>query len=193
MNTLFPIFLKLDQLQVLLVGAGPVGLEKVTAMLQNSPEARIRVLAERVDEAFYAFVVDKYRVTVIKKSLEEDDLDGVDLLVLATNNAALNAKVVVWAKAKHILLNVADKPDFCDFYLGSTVAKGDLKIGISTNGKSPTIAKRLKEFLKDVLPEEIDETLSLMHEMRERIKGDLQQKISILNAHTQDFIKEHKI
>src|SRR5690606_15312082 len=92
------------------------------------------------------------------------------------------------ASENHILLNVADKPSLCDFYLGSVVQKGNLKIGISTNGKSPTIAKRLKEFLNDLLPEEIDQTLDLMQTMRNSLKGDFQEKIKVLNAHTKDLI-----
>jgi siroheme synthase (precorrin-2 oxidase/ferrochelatase) len=63
-----------------------------------------------------------------------------------------------------------------------------LKIGISTNGKSPTIAKRLKEFLTDILPEEIDDTLELMHELRNQLQGDFQEKIRVLNAHTEQLV-----
>ena len=88
------------------------------------------------------------------------------------------------------MLNVADKPDLCDFYLGSIVQKGNLKIGISTNGKSPTMAKRLKEFFNEILPEEIDETLELLQEYRNQLRGDLEHKIKQLNAHTQEIVSK---
>lgn len=190
MNRLFPVFLKLEQLQVLLVGAGPVGLEKINALLQNSPDTKVRVVAERVAHSFRQFVVDKPAVQLYERFFVEEDLEDIDLVVLATNNPVLNEGVRVLAKKRHLLLNVADKPDLCDFYLGSVVTKGNLKMGISTNGKSPTIAKRLKEFLSDFLPEEIDETLELMYAMREQLSGDFKEKVNVLNAHTRGLVKK---
>lgn len=192
MNKLFPVFLKLEQLKVLLVGAGPVGLEKITAVLQNCPTACIHVVAERVDKAFKEYVEAKLNVELSERLFMESDLDGVDIALLATNNPDFNSKVRILANERHVLLNVADKPELCDFYLGSIVTQGNLKIGISTNGKSPTIAKRLKQFLKDILPEEIDETLDLMYELREQLRGDLQEKIVRLNEHTKGIVNERR-
>jgi siroheme synthase-like protein len=83
---------------------------------------------------------------------------------------------------------VADTPDLCDFYLGSIVQKGDLKIAISTNGKSPTLAKRIRAFLEDVIPEEIQESLEGMEAVRKTLKGDFQAKIQALNELTKDLI-----
>lgn len=189
MNRLFPIFLKLDQLRVLLVGAGPVGLEKITALLQSSPDAQVRVIASTVTDAFRDYIAERPSVELQERNFKEEDLVDVDLVILASNNPIFNEEVRLLTRKHNILLNVADKPALCDFYLGSIVAKGNLKIGISTNGRSPTIAKRLKEFLNDLLPEEIDETLGLMHEMREQLKGDFQEKVKALNAHTRELIK----
>jgi len=184
MNTLFPIFVKLDQIQILLVGAGAVGLEKLQAMLGNSPEAKIHVVAEQVGDGARRLAMANPNVRLSERPFRDEDLEGVDLAVLATDNAGLNGRVRQLASSRHILLNVADKPALCDFYLGSVVRKGNLKIGISTNGKSPTIAKRLKEILQDILPNELDETLELMAELRESLKGDLRKKIKVLNEHT---------
>ncbi|MNY62730.1 precorrin-2 dehydrogenase [compost metagenome] len=64
-----------------------------------------------------------------------------------------------------------------------------MKIAISTNGKSPTIAKRIKEFLQEMLPEEIDETLELMSQLRNQLKGDFQSKVTALNKHTKSLIE----
>ncbi|MFD2555362.1 precorrin-2 dehydrogenase/sirohydrochlorin ferrochelatase family protein [Sphingobacterium tabacisoli] len=189
MNRLFPIFLKLEQLQVLLIGAGPVGLEKISALLQQSPKAKVRVVAKDVSGDFRAFVQGQEHVDLYERSFEDVDLDGVDLVVVASNNTLLNQHIQGLARKRNVLLNVADKPDLCDFYLGSVVMKGDLKIGISTNGKSPTIAKRLKEFLQGLLPEEIDETLGLMYEMREQLRGDFGEKVRLLNAHTRELLE----
>ncbi len=189
MNTLFPIYVKLDQINTLLIGGGAVGLEKLQAMLNNSPDANIKIIAREVSAAITALVESNSRLSLEVRSFQESDLTGVDLLIMATNNPAFNEEVQQLAKARHILMNIADKPALCDFYLGSVVQKGNLKIGISTNGKSPTIAKRLKEFFNDLLPEEIDETLNLMANYRNGLKGDFQQKISTLNAHTELLVK----
>lgn len=191
MNTLFPIYIKMDQIQTLLVGAGPVGLEKLEAIIRNSPEAKVHIVAEQIIPEVYAFIANKRNIELEKRAFCNSDLDKVDLVILATNNMALNDEIRSLTKERNLLLNVADKPTLCDFYLGSVVQKGNLKIGISTNGKSPTMAKRLKEFLNDLLPEEIDETLDLMQHLRNDLKGDFQEKIRVLNAHTQELLNKN--
>jgi len=193
MNTLFPIYVKLDQIETLLLGAGPVGLEKIQAIISNSPNAKVKVVAESVTEEFYKFIADKPLIELFKRSFTAVDLFGKQLVILATNNPKLNNYVRELCNDQHILLNVADKPSLCDFYLGSVVQKGNLKIGISTNGKSPTIAKRLKEFLNELLPDEIDETLNLMSDLRNQLHGDLKEKINVLNAHTEQLILQNEI
>src|SRR5690606_3999473 len=162
------------------------------SLFRNSPQAKVHIVAERVEAEVREFIADKKTVILSQRSFEEKDLENVDLIILATNNTALNDSIRRLTTARHILLNVADKPDLCDFYLGSVVQKGNLKIGISTNGKSPTMAKRLKEFLNDILPEEIDETLTLMQQMRDQLKGDFQEKIKVLNAHTEGLVRKQK-
>lgn len=190
MNTLFPIYVKMDQIQTLVVGGGPVGLEKLEAIFRNSPKAHVHIVAERAGEELKSFIQEKETVRLSERIFVETDLDKVDLVIMATNNPNFNQKVQQLCRERNILLNIADKPDLCDFYLGSVVQKGNLKVGISTNGKSPTMAKRLKEFLNDILPEEIDETLELMHELRNQLQGDFQEKIKILNEHTEQLVKK---
>lgn len=84
---------------------------------------------------------------------------------------------------------MADKPELCDFYLGSIVQKGDLKIAISTNGKSPTIAKRLKEVLNEGLPAELDNTLQQMSHLRNSLNGDFAYKVKKLNEVTSILVE----
>ena len=155
-NELFPVFLKLNQLKVLLVGAGNIGLEKLEAILKNSPETEIDIVAETFLPKLIELTRDFPRVKVHSKLFEPADLEGYDLVIIATGDNVLNTEIRALARQRNLLINVADKPDLCDFYLGSIVKKGDLKIGISTNGKSPTIAKRLKEIFQAHLPDELD-------------------------------------
>ena len=95
------------------------------------------------------------------------------------------------AHTRGLLVNVADKPSLCDFYLGSVVKKGDLKIAISTNGKSPTVAKRIKEFLNESIPESIDDVLQNMNVIRERLRGNFDYKVRTLNQVTKGWIKNN--
>ena len=85
---------------------------------------------------------------------------------------------------------MADTPDLCDFYLGGIVTKGNLKVAISTNGKSPTAAKRLRQLLEDVLPEELDDLLDNLNAYRETLKGDFEYKVKAMNEITEGLVKK---
>ena len=191
-NELFPVFIKLNTLHTLLVGAGPVGLEKLTALITNSPGAKITIVAVEVLPEVSEIANRSLNVEIIQKAFHEEDLDDVDLVFAATNNEALNEQIRALTKEKRLLANFADKPALCDFYLGSIVKKGDLKIGISTNGKSPTIAKRLKEILNVSLPEEINTSLQQMSKLRNRLEGDFTDKVIKLNKVTSILVEEEQ-
>ena len=126
---------------------------------------------------------------MLKRAFDVADLDGVDLVVAATNNEELNQQIREEADRRNLLVNFADKPDLCNFYLGSIVKKGDLKIAISTNGKSPTIAKRLKQVLNDSLPDELNDTLQNMQALRNTLNGDFADKVKKLNAVTSSLVE----
>lgn len=191
-NPLFPVYLQLNNLQTLLVGGGNVALEKLNAILANCSEARITLVARQVSPTVVALALRYPTVSIEERDVKSSDLDGKDVVVVASNNDKLNEWLRAEARDRNVLINVADKPALCDFYLGSVVHKGNLKIGISTNGKSPTIAKRLKELLQEALPDEIDETLSFMSELRGRLQGDFADKVRILNAHTASLLTADK-
>ena len=183
-NQLFPVFLKLDNLHTVLVGGGNVGLEKLTAILHNSPEAVVTIISKTFLPEIHTLAAEYPQLKIIQKSFADTDLDGADLVIAATNDSELNRYIRQSAHDRKLLINVADKPDLCDFYLGSIVQKGDLKIAISTNGKSPTIAKRLKEVLNEAIPEEIDTTLQQLNQVRNKLSGDFTYKVKELNRVT---------
>ena len=187
-NQLFPVFLKLNQLKVLLVGAGNIGLEKLEAVLTNSPDTEINIVAESFLPKLLQLTVNYPRVKLHSKRFEAADLEGHDLVIIATGDNILNTEIRSLARQQHLLINVADKPDLCDFYLGSIVKKGDLKIGISTNGKSPTVAKRLKEIFQTNLPDELDLTLQQMNKLRNTLGGDFAHKVKELNKATASLV-----
>lgn len=192
-NVLYPVFLKLDQLDILLVGAGNVGLEKLESLLGNSPEAHITVVAPIIKQELRSFLLDFPNTILIERAFEESDLVDRDIVILATDNKSLHVHIQQLLKNSNTLLNVADTPDLCDFYLGSIVKKGNLKIAISTNGKSPTAAKRLKQVLNETLPAEMDDLLENLHKVRNSIQGDFSEKVKRLNEITQSLVGEKEI
>jgi siroheme synthase-like protein len=191
MNTLYPIFLKLNKLSLLIVGAGYVGYEKLFFILKNSPDANITVVAKEIStEVKQLLAKGKYNVRVIEKAFDDNDLIKHDLIIAATDIQGLNLEIRTLAKRKGKLVNVADTPDLCDFYLGSIVTRGDLKVAISTNGKSPTFAKRFRQVLEEVLPNNTNALLQNLKVIRDRLTGNFTQKVEELNALTETLVKD---
>lgn len=184
MNSLFPIFIKLEQLHLLIVGGGYVGLEKLTAVLANSPQTHVTLIAPEIREEIRELAALYPLVELIQKRYETSDLENKDLVIVGTNDKNVNIQAQQDCKNRRILVNVADTPDLCDFYLSSVVKKGDLKIAISTNGKSPTFAKRFREVLEEILPDSLQETLDNLQQIRNKLKGDFQEKLEKLNEIT---------
>lgn len=184
MNTLFPIFVKAENLHTLIVGGGYVGLEKLTALLASSPQARVTLIAPEIRDEIQELARQNPKVELVPERYHAVYLADKDLVIVGTNDKAVNRQVQADCKVQRVLVNVADTPDLCDFYLSSVVKKGDLKIAISTNGKSPTFAKRFREVLEEILPDSLQETLDNLTAIRNQLKGDFVQKMEKLNEIT---------
>ncbi|WP_420459456.1 precorrin-2 dehydrogenase/sirohydrochlorin ferrochelatase family protein [Neolewinella sp.] len=218
-NPLYPAFFRLDRLQLLVVGAGQVGEEKLRFILKSSPNARVTVVApwmgdelraalDAYDRGAASFGAGALDVSQVQRTMEpgaagvwhtssggrvvwydrefrEEDVRQADLIVAATDIRAVNRAVHSAAKAHRRLCNIADTPELCDFYLGSIVTRGPLKVAISTNGQSPTFAKRFRQWLEAELPEL--ETIDLIDNLRifrDRLTGNFQTKVRELNTLT---------
>jgi siroheme synthase-like protein len=187
-NHLFPVFLKLENLRVLIVGGGAVGYEKLNAVISNSPATRVKVVAEAIREEIFTLAERNHNINLAERLYQVNDLDDSDLVIIAVGDIEISRVIRRDAKERSVLVNVADQPELCDFYLGSVVKKGNLKIAISTNGKSPTIAKRLKEIFTDSLPDQVDDLLGNMHLIRGKLNGNLSSKIIKLNQITETLV-----
>lgn len=188
-NHLFPVFIKLENLRVLLVGAGKVGLEKLQTLTANCPEADIQIVSTTVSPEVRKLALEFPMVKVDERPFQPSDLFEKDLVVVAVNDKSVSSRIREYCKEKKLLVNVADTPDLCDFYLGSIVQKGQLKIAISTNGQSPTAAKRIKEMLQDALPDELDEVIANLHKIRNQMSGNFEQKVHQLNEITKGLVE----
>ena len=191
MNELYPIFLKVAELKVLIVGGGNVGLEKLGFLLKSSPSAQVTVVAKAFCKEL-ASLAGKHEVELILSAYNSDFLENKQIVIAATDDLEVNKTVHADCKKENILVNVADNPPYCDFYMGGIVTKGNLKIGISTNGKSPTAAKRLRQFFEDFFPDNMNELLENLNTYRKTLKGDFEQKVEKMNALTKDMIQKGK-
>ncbi|MEM7369615.1 MAG: bifunctional precorrin-2 dehydrogenase/sirohydrochlorin ferrochelatase [Bacteroidota bacterium] len=193
MNELYPIFLKARRLKFLIVGGGAVGEEKLHNLLRSSPQATVLLVAPTIRKGILSLAVKHPAVELQHEPFVESHLEGIDIAILATEKQEVNLKIRELARARGILTNVADSPDLCDFYMCSIVTKGDLKIGISTNGKSPTFAKRFRQLLEATLPDSIPDLLNNLRSIRDRLSGDFTQKVEKLNAITQNMVADEKM
>ncbi|WP_347922825.1 bifunctional precorrin-2 dehydrogenase/sirohydrochlorin ferrochelatase [Pontimicrobium sp. SW4] len=188
-NELYPIFLKVHQLDILIIGGGEVALEKLTFLLKSSPNAKVTLIALEFSNEILD-LVKAYNVLTIQQSYSSNILHKQHLVIAATNNREVNKEIYEDAKKRQLLINVADTPDLCDFYLGGIVTKGNVKIAISTNGKSPTTAKRLRQFFEEVIPDDINKLVSNLNIYRKTIQGDFQEKVNTLNKITETLISK---
>lgn len=194
-NTLFPVFLKLHNLRLLIVGGGNVGLEKLEAVLKSSPVAQVTLVAGEIRRPEILEIAKNHpNLEVVVRPFEMTDLDDKDVVILATDSRELHEKIKIETRKRHLLTNVADTPDLCDFYLCSIVKKGDMKIGVSTNGKSPTLAKRMREYLTETLPDSdsVQTLLDNLKEVRDKLGGDFDYKVKKLNEITSSWLEDKK-
>ncbi len=191
-NTLFPVFLKLDNKQVLIIGGGNIALEKVTALLNNCPDVKIKLVAPKVLDSILEIAQYTRNLVIHQREFVEDDFSNVQIAISATGIRDLSKKIKLVAEKRGVLINVADTPDLCDFYLGSIVTKGDLKIAISTNGKSPTLAKRLREYLQQYITDDILVSINSLNRLRDKLKGDFSFKVKKLNEATEILLSKEE-
>ena len=116
-NELYPIFLKTDALQLLIVGGGDVAHEKLSFLLKSSPNAKVRLVATFYRDATISLIKEHLLPHKVK-AYDKSDLAGGNWVIAATDNPAINQEIYNDAKALGLLVNVADTPDICDFYLG---------------------------------------------------------------------------
>jgi len=183
-NTLFPVFLKTETARFLIVGGGNVGLEKTETLLRQNPAINIVIVATIIYPLLRQLIGLHPNIIAFERPFEEEDLDAIDFVIIGTDNPAINKEVRELAKTHKIKVNAADQPALCDFYLGSIVNKGSLKIAISTNGKSPVLARRMREYFSEIIPDDIENSVELLNQFRANHKGNFKEKLDDLNELT---------
>ncbi|NRD23284.1 bifunctional precorrin-2 dehydrogenase/sirohydrochlorin ferrochelatase [Winogradskyella litoriviva] len=188
-NNLYPIFLKAKNLNVLIVGGGFVAEEKLTFLLKSSPDANVTMVSPEYREGTLK-IAKTSNVNLVDDIYKEDYLQSNHMVIATTNQPEVNIKIYKDCRKQNKLVNVADNPPYCDFYMGGIVTKGNVKVAISTNGKSPTTAKRLRQFFEDVIPENIDDLVKNLNVYKKTIKGDFEEKVEKLNEFTKGLVEK---
>ena len=165
----YPINLDIQNRPCLVVGGGAVGHRKINGLLKCgarvtlvSPEA-LPALSEMAGRGVIAWHRRPYRPT---------DLDGKLLVIGATDDEALNQQISRDAAERGILCNIADRPAVCNFILPAVIARGDLIITVSTSGRSPAFAKKLRRDLEAAFGEPYAEFLELMGAIRAKLLAE---------------------
>ena len=186
-NNLYPIFLKTRTLHVLIVGGGNVAEEKLSFLTKSSPDAKITMVSPLFRENTLKLAAN-YDVELIRATYKTEFLNGKHLVIATTDKPDINIQVYNDCRSMDKLVNVADNLPYCDFFMGGIVTKGNVKVAISTNGKSPTTAKRLRQFFEDVIPEDISRMVQNLNTYRKTIKGNFEQKVDKMNEVTETLV-----
>lgn len=166
--SLLPIFLKLEGRTVAVVGGGAVAEGKLHALLETA--ARIRLIAPEVTPQIAEWIREG-RIDWQSKKFEAADLAGAYLVIAATSASGVNDAVYREAESRGILCNAVDDNRNCHFYYGAILKRGDLQIAVSTNGKSPALAQRIRKELEREYGEEYGQWLDWLGAMREELRA----------------------
>jgi precorrin-2 dehydrogenase/sirohydrochlorin ferrochelatase len=164
----YPAFLDLRGKLALVVGGGEVASRKVQLLL--SCGARVRLVSPRVTSSLSRL---SSSLDVISRPYRATDLDGTFIVFAVTDDPVVNETVAREARARGILVNVADSPSLCDFIVPSVVSRGDLQVAISTGGASPALAAHLRAELERVVGPEYAELVTLLESVRERVRAEI--------------------
>jgi precorrin-2 dehydrogenase/sirohydrochlorin ferrochelatase len=164
----YPINVNLHGRKCIVVGGGAVAERKVRSLLDFG--ADVTVIAPDVT-AYLRKLAATGKLTHIGKEYSSEALEGAFLVIAATDDPAVNRAVSLDAQSRGILVNVADEPSLCTFFVSAFVRRGDLVISVSTSGKSPALARRIREELESLFGVEYGYLVDILGELREEVKA----------------------
>jgi precorrin-2 dehydrogenase/sirohydrochlorin ferrochelatase len=165
----YPLFLDISRRLCVIVGGGKVAERKVERLLACG--ACVEVVGKRLTATLTALSREG-RIVHHDADYEVTLIHGAFLVIGATDSDAVNGRIAMDARALGIPVNIVDEPGRCDFILPSIVERGDLAIAISTGGKSPALAKKLRTELEAIYGHEYAILLQIMGELREKVIAD---------------------
>lgn len=181
----FPAFVKLDNKKILIVGGGYIAYEKLDHLLDFTKDIYL-IAADFSDEMLDR--IKKENLGYEKRKYIKGDISEYAVVIVAVDDIPLQSEIFQESKNYNCLCNSVDSVDYCDFIFPSYVKKDDLTIAISTSGASPAMAKHLKLYLRNLIPEGISEFLQEMKALRKTIpKG--KERMKMLDKKAENYIK----
>jgi len=162
----YPISLDISNKRCAVVGGGEVAERKVRRLLDCG--ARVTVVGKKLSPNLRA-LREARKIEHVASDYKAEHMDDLFLVIGATDSSRVNRRVYRDAKQKGILVNVVDDPEHCDFILPSLLERGDLTIAVSTGGKSPALAKKLRMELEERYGSEYDILIRIMGILRKRV------------------------
>ncbi len=162
----YPIFLDLKGKTALVVGGGVVAQRKIENLLEHG--AKVHVIARELTPELDG-LMEGGKVEHMGEEFQENHLDKAFMVIAATDDTTLNRQVSRSAQEKGLLINAVDQPEDCNFIVPSALRRGDLRIAVSTSGKSPALAKKVREDLEEYFGNEYESFLVLMGRLRKEI------------------------
>jgi precorrin-2 dehydrogenase/sirohydrochlorin ferrochelatase len=168
-TTCYPVALDLRNRRCLVVGSADLAVEKVQGLLRAGAE--VTVVAETAPTEELTALAGAGHIALDCRPYQPDDVDGVFLAYGASEDQELNVRVAADGRAAGALVNAVDDIPNCDFYAVSIVRRGDLQVAVSTNGRSPALARWMREYLDSWLPHELGDLLSVLADVRTELKA----------------------
>jgi precorrin-2 dehydrogenase/sirohydrochlorin ferrochelatase len=162
----YPVFLNLTDKKVLVVGGGLVAQRKVETLLEHGASISVasRELTPKLNE-----LVEAHRITFLGSEFTENHLEGMFLVIAATDDPMVNHRVSLDAQERGLLINAVDQPEDCNFIVPSILRRGDLQVAISTSGKSPALARKIRQEMELQFGKEYEKLLLLLGSIREQV------------------------
>jgi len=164
----YPLFLELQDRRVLVVGGGLVAERKVEGLVEAG--AAVTLVAPQVTQTLQ-HLADKGSICVQQRRFEGNDLEGMSLVISATDDPATQEQVAHLARERGVLLNTVDQPSLCDFILPAIVRKDDVVVAISTSGKSPALAAEMRRRAETLVTENVVRAVRVLGEVRAEVQN----------------------
>ena len=183
----FPMYMDMKNLKVLVVGGGYIATEKLEKLVDFTTQ--ITVIALRVEDEAQN-IIDKYELTLHQRAYNAGDIQGFDIVIVATDTVVLHKEIYEESRGSRILVNSVDNTDYCDFIFPSYVQKGDLTIAFSTGGASPAFAKQIRRHFEKIIPDSVGEFLQKMKTLRSEMpKG--KERMKYFDEMVEKYFKEN--
>ena len=182
----FPAFIKLDNKKILIVGGGAIAQEKLEHLLDFTSDIQL-ISLEFSDEILK--IINNNSLFYEQRAYKEGDIKGYSVVIVAVDEIPLQAEIFTESKSYNCLCNAVDSVDYCDFIFPSYIKKDDLTIAVSTSGSSPAMAKRIRMYLEDTIPNSVGDFLQEMKKLRSTLpKG--KERMKMLDEKAKNYIKQ---